>query len=397
MFDWIRRALGRKPKIETPVPPVTALRHPTLGNPAAAREGRKLAEDALASAAPRRTNEAARPAAAPPSQPAYAKPAAAKPALPRPVPLASGPAQPVKKAAPAQVARITVILPHDRAVPGTLTATDAAGNPLSGPWPALGRADDGLASTRGNPGRNPLHPFGDTPTGEFEVVGRLPAHEDPRAREIFGNLGALTIRPASGQAMEADANGRTQFLIHGGPTLQAATDGSIRIPDEAMTELLSLMPANPGAARPRIRVLVGEASAERADWSPTSVDRAQIASVGARAYASARTYSGYTAPTRTETVYVQNNNPLPGYYWWYLLQDTSGGSTGYRCAPEPERPSDWQTDGDRAAAANLGDLGYQVQPDGDLQRDAPPARDEPPSVDARTESNWAPSGNAYDR
>ena len=63
------------------------------------------------------------------------------------------------------MARLVIKLPRDRDRCGTLTLNDARGRRVCGPFAVAGRSSDFLAAANGNPGRNPLLRFGDTPTG----------------------------------------------------------------------------------------------------------------------------------------------------------------------------------------------------------------------------------------
>src|SRR3954453_23524190 len=113
-----------------------------------------------------------------------------------------------------QIASISVVLAPDRSRPGTLLALDAHGTVLSGPWPAIGRANEQFAARQGNPARTRTLPFGDVPTGAYELSGNS---STPAASEAaLGRFGALEFSPLDGEAAAAEAAGRTVLLLQGG-------------------------------------------------------------------------------------------------------------------------------------------------------------------------------------
>ena len=59
---------------------------------------------------------------------------------------------------------LRVTLPRNRNIPGELVALDDDGYVIH-QCPVLGKADNARAAAAGNPTRNPLLPFGDTPRG----------------------------------------------------------------------------------------------------------------------------------------------------------------------------------------------------------------------------------------
>ena len=160
---------------------------------------------------------------------------------------------------PGTLAVIEVVLWDDRTHPGTMVMLDGepeeGGLRLGGPWPVVGMADIAMAAAQGNDVRNSLLPFGDTPTGTYQVLDILPARTDEMGIQLFGTERILRLRPVSGDAGRADANGRTSLLLHGGPE-GTPTDGSLRVPDAAMRELLAMLPTNPAAMPRRIKVIV---------------------------------------------------------------------------------------------------------------------------------------------
>lgn len=296
-----------------------------------------------------------------------------------------------------------------------MTAYDGAGKLLADPWSCVGTADPALATSRGNPSRSRLQRFGDAPTGVFEIVDRVPPPENPQLLRMLGAFGAFVLRPVSGQAAEADANGRTSLMIHGGPDAFAATDGSLRIPEQAMEVLARSIPENPGSMRPRIRVHVGDcASSEQAEGrrriEPSSITR----NTGAE-YHQSIVYGGFSDNLGMYLVLYQQ------LYLWPSLEDALRDDSGDEAAANALR--------DQGFTVPLEDHSPVVEP-GHAPSDPPPSAvaDEPdmvpepppappappvstPRPDDRPISNevdpgqgamqsipdYTPSGGAYDR
>lgn len=135
---------------------------------------------------------------------------------------------------------LTVTFPTDRAQQGTLRAF--VGNTQVGEWPCLGKADNAKAKASGNPTRNPLKQFGDTPTGTWKV--RVGIVQTDIA--TYGTLAPYTLWPTGGQALESHSpeNRRTGIWIHGGALNKAGglrpTYGCIRVHDATMAALQDL-------------------------------------------------------------------------------------------------------------------------------------------------------------
>ncbi|MGI3902908.1 MAG: L,D-transpeptidase family protein [Janthinobacterium lividum] len=139
---------------------------------------------------------------------------------------------------------IVVELPSERDKTGVLSLKNSSGKTLAGPFPAYGRSDNKAASRHGNTGRDPTHLFGDTPTGTY-AVPRAVATGSGTAYipHSYGPNGALVLKPVSGQALAAAANGRTGLLIHSGDPGQQgrlrATNGCVRLSNADMAALMS--------------------------------------------------------------------------------------------------------------------------------------------------------------
>jgi len=140
---------------------------------------------------------------------------------------------------------LRIILPVNRDYTGTIALLDEEGGALAGPFPICGRASDQIAADHGNPSRATTLPYGDAPLGMYRVAGLVPTGpETSYRRDLFGVHGALVLHAKSGEAALAEANGRFEILIHGGP-LSAdgrirATTGHMRISD---ADLLTLSQA----------------------------------------------------------------------------------------------------------------------------------------------------------
>lgn len=136
--------------------------------------------------------------------------------------------------------RLVATFPADRSQQGKLQAF--VGQAQIGEWPCLGKADNARAKQSGNPTRDPLKQFGDTPTGTWKVrVGTVQTDI-----ATYGLLAPFTLWPSGGAALESHSptNRRTGIWIHGG-ALNAAgglrpTYGCIRVHDATMDALHAL-------------------------------------------------------------------------------------------------------------------------------------------------------------
>ena len=238
------------------------------------------------------------------------------------------------------------------------------------------------------------------------MLGRLPPSGNAQVALRFGPHGALVLRPVSGEAALADANGRTTLLIHGGVDHLAPTDGSLRVPDAAVAEMVALLPAEPDLLqRVRVEVEDGADCAEWADADGAAGSPARRAWFG-RSHASSASQSGHTGAGTSDDewdLWLHYQNQLA------LLNALDGAPS----APDRERPAGW-SEQDRVAAAALSAAGFDVQPDppaGAAPEPRPPAAEvsgpahEAPSAplgspDQATpgaEPSYQPLGGAYDR
>ena len=103
---------------------------------------------------------------------------------------------------------------------GAIDVVDDSGTVMWGPVPVCGRADHRSASANNNSDRNPTKLYGDTPAGSFTVTALIqPEDLDLYDVHAYGLHGVIVLEPLSGEAVEAKANGRRQFLIHAGGNL----------------------------------------------------------------------------------------------------------------------------------------------------------------------------------
>jgi hypothetical protein len=142
--------------------------------------------------------------------------------------------------------QIRIAFGPDRGRCGLLTLLDDQDHVVCGPFPVAGRSGDRLAAQHGNPARNPLLRYGDTPEGTYRVTGFVgtgtETSYDPDDR---GPHGVIVIEAVAGDAALAEANGRYRLLIEGGAagvggTLRS-TAGSLRLYDHDQATLLAAL------------------------------------------------------------------------------------------------------------------------------------------------------------
>lgn len=141
--------------------------------------------------------------------------------------------------------RVEVTLPKDRSVPGKLRAFDDADQLVLGPVNCLGRADSGDAKLHGNPERDSLHLFGDTPTGKYRIAQLMSHQRSESDIHTYGTYPAVLLDPLSGDALKAKQNGRSGLMIHGGAPSASGklrpTHGCIRIAEADERDLVAIV------------------------------------------------------------------------------------------------------------------------------------------------------------
>ncbi len=142
--------------------------------------------------------------------------------------------------------RLVVEVGADRNRCGRLSLIDARGRMVCGPFAVAARSSDALAAANGNPRRDPLLRFGDTPTGGYAIRQlaksgkgtKLPAAQ-------FGPHGIIVIEAISGDAACAEATGRFHFLISGGDLSASgqlrSTAGSLRLSNKDQRKLFAAL------------------------------------------------------------------------------------------------------------------------------------------------------------
>ncbi len=148
---------------------------------------------------------------------------------------------------------IKVEFTADRTQTGTLRLVNAANATVEGPFRALGKADNATAAANGNPSRNPLRRYGDTPNGAYRVVRLAPSGPGTSyPANSYGTAGLIVLDPQSGDALTAKQNGRTGLLIHGGAAGTGgrlrATHGCIRLSNADMAALVQAIRAASNSA-----------------------------------------------------------------------------------------------------------------------------------------------------
>lgn len=174
---------------------------------------------------------------------------------------------------------IKVILPHDRRKVGEVRLYSDEGELVIGPIPVLGRADQNTATSHGNPSRNPLEQFGDTPTGSYNIANIFNSAEGSRlgdtrsasGRLSYGREGVFLLDPHSGPARVAEASGgRKHLMLHSGDLSSAGelrpTAGCLRVAPGMITALregIAAIAANSNSnTAPMCRIVDGVVSVQ---------------------------------------------------------------------------------------------------------------------------------------
>jgi hypothetical protein len=149
------------------------------------------------------------------------------------------------------MAQIRIAFGPDRDRCGLLTLLDDQDRVVCGPFPVAGRSADKLAARHGNPTRNPLLRYGDTPEGTYRVTGFVDTEAQTTLdSDDCGPHGVIVIEAVAGDAALAEANGRYRLLIEGGEggpggTLRS-TAGSLRLHDRDQATLLAALKETTG-------------------------------------------------------------------------------------------------------------------------------------------------------
>lgn len=141
---------------------------------------------------------------------------------------------------------LRIDLPADRDYVGLLRVLDSCDHLLAGPCRIAARASDEIAAQHGNPTRASTLAYGDPPLGSYRVRGLASTGAGTKYRsDLFGHLDVIILNGTAGYAALADANGRFEVLIHGGPLSATgglrATTGHFRISDPDLSVLSDLI------------------------------------------------------------------------------------------------------------------------------------------------------------
>lgn len=119
--------------------------------------------------------------------------------------------------------RLRVFLPPNRVQPGWAHLIGSTGAVIES-WPILGKADNAKAAAKGNPTRDPLRPFGDTPTGDYAPVKVVEFTDAELAKGTSVGRRWFHLRGTGGDAAIAcgpvvgafNAGARTGLGLHAG-------------------------------------------------------------------------------------------------------------------------------------------------------------------------------------
>lgn len=138
-------------------------------------------------------------------------------------------------------ASLVVRLPKNRDLSGILHLLDKRGKQI-GKFEVLGRGSRG-------PGETSLLNKGNTPTGTYDASEIVDT--GGWSESSYGRYGAIRLKPLSGNAVVAEAHGRSGLLIHGGDTGAAdywrgadalrATHGCLRLRNSDIKALIKLI------------------------------------------------------------------------------------------------------------------------------------------------------------
>lgn len=143
-------------------------------------------------------------------------------------------------------ATLVVTVPPGRRGCGALVALDPEGKDLlGGSIPVAARADEALARSHGNPGRDLMRPYGDPACGTYLLIAidRL-AGAPASLRDDIGEC-QLLFEPSEGDAARAESGGRLLLALHGGrigaDNRLRATAGGLRVKDRDLETLLGVL------------------------------------------------------------------------------------------------------------------------------------------------------------
>jgi hypothetical protein len=142
------------------------------------------------------------------------------------------------------MAKLTARFERDRTLVGGIYLYRDSGI-LEVFYSALGKAAMDDAANNGNAGALPTFPYGDTPTGGYDILSIAPTGPGTAYPDIrkYGTAGVIKLDLVSGEAATAKQNGRTGLLVHGGDpgstSLLRLTNGCIRMMNSDLADLIS--------------------------------------------------------------------------------------------------------------------------------------------------------------
>lgn len=147
--------------------------------------------------------------------------------------------------------QITISLPSNRQKYGTLTCGDFKAA-------CCAQSDLMAAIKAGNPSRDALKPYGNTPLGRYR--GTLGAVLQPE--RSYGPHRVIELQPLDGDALTAAKHGRDGLLIHGGDLAPDGinlrpTHGCVRLSNRDQKLLLDILEA---AGTPAFTVSIEQAA-----------------------------------------------------------------------------------------------------------------------------------------
>lgn len=333
-------------------------------------------------------------------------------------PAAAAPAAPDARRDGGSKRTIQAELPADRLLNGTLTVRDEDGRVVLGPHPVVCVVDKLFAAHAGNPDASRRRPFGDIPTGRYRYLGLArPGDVALPTDENTGPHPVLVFRAIDGEAAVAEAAGRGDLLLHGGPT--EPTLGTLRLADDILAAVLASVALGP-AGSPAVTLVVAD-SAQAAGLPPQPRRTVPSGPFPRRPEAAARSLLPERQPPAEAST-----DPMDGFLLSYMIgwpvNATPGSLLGAVLHPEEHRRDDsaerlraadipvLRDDGQRPQGQPAGAEGQpgakaDVRPQSPARaggHEAPgsatqaPAANVPPALDA-TSHHYTPSGGAYDR
>jgi hypothetical protein len=157
---------------------------------------------------------------------------------------------------------IVFALRKNRPTPGDACVVDGDGVVHLGPWECLGCCDSVAAAQHGNASCDPLKPWGNTPTGDYEIQELLNHGALEANIHSYGPYDTLALIGTSGDALTATGGAtplRSGIEAHAGDPgpdghILRVTHGCIRSSDEDQLAMINFLKANGGITNFLVRV-----------------------------------------------------------------------------------------------------------------------------------------------